>query len=164
MEQFDKLIKEKAEKREFKYKPLFWLLFAKHAGFMAFSAIHIVVGVAFVGGLAGGGVYVAHKLTHKNFQQPIQQVNTQITIKDTSSNISSKIIGDQDTIAFPIETSTPEKAKAQRQKIVKQTVNQNNKTNPKKVDSVSNPIVKPHNPYEGMRILTIDPDTILSNE
>ena len=53
MDQFDELIKEKAEKKVFKYKPLFWILFAKSAGISAFSAVQIISTVVIIGGLAG---------------------------------------------------------------------------------------------------------------
>lgn len=165
MDQFDKLIKEKAEKREFKYKPWFWILFAKQAGFMAFSAIQIATGVILISGLVGGGAYVTYKLSHKNkIEDPVEQVNTQINLVDTSSYISTEMMDQIDTIALPIETSISMDQNPQNKTPIKQSLNQENKQISHKNDTVLKPKVKPHNLYEGRRPLTINPDTILSND
>lgn len=161
MDQFDKLVKEKAEKREFKYKPLFWLLFAKQAGFMAYSAIQIVSGVLIVGSVISGSVFLTYKLVTKNstpnmVEKPYNQVNT----PDTTLQLSPEIVNQQDTLNPENSLPIPPKELTQKAKTAQQ---QPDKPLIKK-DTVKIKKAIPPDPYVGRRILTIDTDTILTND
>lgn len=161
MDQFDKLVKEKAEKREFKYKPLFWLLFAKQAGFMAYSAIQIISGVLIVGSVISGSVFLTYKLVTKNstpkmVEKPYNQVNT----PDTTLQLSPEIVNQQDTLNPENSLPIPPKDLTQKAKTAQQ---QPDKTSIQK-DTVKIKKTIPTDPYVGRRILTIDTDTILTND
>lgn len=160
MDQFDKLVKEKAEKREFKYKPLFWLLFAKQAGFMAFSAIQIASGILIVTGIISGSVFLTYKLTTKNSTPKIvEQPTNQIINADSTLQIIPEMANQSDTI-IPINPSiVPPKELNKKTKA--QTIPNNT---PIKKDTITTQQANPSNPYIGRRILTIDTDTILSND
>jgi hypothetical protein len=161
MDQFDKLVKEKAEQREFKYKPLFWLLFAKQAGFMAFSAIQIVSGVLIVGGIISGSVLLTYKLVTKNETPKIvEKPLLQHAISDTTLQLSPEIVTQQDTLIPENSGTIPPKELTQKPK----TAQQQTEKNPIKKDTVKIQKVIPNNPYLGRRILTIDTDTILTND
>ena len=164
MDQFDQLIKEKAEKKEFKYKRLFWLMFAKSAGITAYSAIQIITGVVVITGVVGGATYFGVKNFQKNHPD-----KTPKNVIDTTSNITNP--GPTNNTlqidSLKVETNSitiePEKPKVSTKKpdpvqkeqtlpvvkVIKDTIP------PKKVY---------RDPYVGRRILTIDPDTILTNE
>jgi len=164
MDQFDQLIKEKAEKKEFKYKPLFWLMFVKSAGITAYSAIQIITGVVVITGVVGGATYFGVKNFQKNHPD-----KTPKNVIDTTSNITNP--GPTNNTlqidSLKVETNSitiePEKPKVSTKKpdpvqkeqtlpvvkVIKDTIP------PKKVY---------RDPYVGRRILTIDPDTILTNE
>ncbi|PKP21212.1 MAG: hypothetical protein CVU04_02220 [Bacteroidetes bacterium HGW-Bacteroidetes-20] len=160
MDQFDKLIKEKAEKREFKYKPIFWLLFAKQAGFMAFSAIQIVSGILIVGGIITGSVLLTQVLVKKNNSSQLsRQREIQTIPTDTSLQTTPTIEYKTDTLIPEQTISVP--IKKTHQKAKEETLH--TKTQIKK-DSEIIQKEKPINPYAGRRILTIDPDTILTND
>lgn len=161
MDQFDKLVKEKAEKREFKYKPLFWLLFAKQAGFMAYSAIQIVSGVLIVGSVISGSVFLTYKLVTKNSTPKIvEKPYHQDITPDTTLQLSPEIVNQQDTLSPENSVSTPPKELTQK---AKTTQHQPDKPLIKK-DTVKIKKTIPTDPYVGRRILTIDPDTILTND
>ncbi len=160
MDQFDKLIKEKAEKREFKYKPIFWLLFAKQAGFMAFSAIQIISGVLIVGGIISGSVFLTQILLKKNSAPKIvEQPTYPIITTDTTIQTIPDVVYQKDTIIPENSSTVPSK---------KLNQNTNAQTSPYKTmtkpDTATIQKVNPVNPYAGRRILTIDPDTILTND
>lgn len=160
MDQFDKLIKEKAEKREFKYKPIFWLLFAKQAGFMAFSAIQIISGVLIVGGIISGSVFLTQILLKKNSAPKIvEQPTYPIITTDTTIQTIPDVVYQKDTIIPENSSTVPSK---------KLNQNTNAQTSPHKTmtkpDTATIQKVNPVNPYAGRRILTIDPDTILTND
>lgn len=160
MDQFDKLVKEKAEKREFKYKPLFWLLFAKQAGFMAFSAIQIASGILIVSGIISGSVLLTYKLTTKNSTPKIvEQPTNQVIRVDSTLQITPEMVNQSDTI-IPIN-STIVPPKELNRKTKAQTVPNNT---PIKKDTITIQQPNPSNPYIGRRILTIDTDTILTND
>ena len=160
MDQFDKLIKEKAEKREFKYKPIFWLLFAKQAGFMAFSAIQIISGVLIVGGIISGSIFLTQILVKKNSAPKIvEQPTYPIITTDTTIQTIPDVVYQKDTIIPENSSTVPSK---------KLNQNTNAQTSPYKTmtkpDTATIQKVNPVNPYAGRRILTIDPDTILTND
>lgn len=160
MDQFDKLIKEKAEKREFKYKPIFWLLFAKQAGFMAFSAIQIVSGILIVSGIITGSVLLTQVLVKKNNSSQLsRQREIQTIPADTSLQTTPTIEYKTDTL-IP-EQTTPVPTKISQQKPKEEALHTQTQI---KKDSVIIQKGKPINPYAGRRILTIDPDTILTND
>lgn len=160
MDQFDKLVKEKAEKREFKYKPLFWLLFAKQAGFMAFSAIQIASGILIVSGIISGSVLLTYKLTTKNSTPKIvEQPTNQVIRVDSTLQITPEMVNQSDTI-IPINP-TIDPPKELNRKTKAQTVPNNT---PIKKDTITIQQPNPSNPYIGRRILTIDTDTILTND
>ena len=164
MDQFDQLIKEKAEKKEFKYKPLFWLLFAKSAGISAFSAIQIIAGVVVVSGVIGGATYFGIK-NHANKEI---KSNPRAIIDSTHQINSIEMVSDTiqvDTVnhSFNQDLKKPKKTKVsvpktdsiiKVQEIVPQKGIQDS-TPPKKIY---------RDPYVGRRILTIDTDTILTND
>ena len=110
MDQFDKLVKEKAEKREFKYKPIFWLLFAKQAGFMAFSAIQIISGVLIVGGIISGSVFLTQILLKKNSAPKIvEQPTYPIITTDTTIQTIPDVVYQKDTIIPENSSTVPSK-------------------------------------------------------
>jgi len=162
MDQFDELIKEKAEKKVFKYKPLFWILFAKSAGISAFSAVQIISAVVIIGGLAGGGTYLGiHSYNKSKIKKTTRQIE-QIQPKQ-ETNIST------DTLQLDTIIPQPE-----HEKPAVKPQNTKPKTTPIVVSEPTKPVVTPkrdtipkkqtpRNPYEGMRIMTINPDTIKSN-
>ncbi len=161
MDQFDKLVKEKAEKREFKYKPLFWLLFAKQAGFMAYSAIQIVSGVLIVGSVISGSVFLTYKLvTKNNTPQIVEKPYIQVNTTDTTLQLSPETVTQQDTLIPVNSVPTPPKELTQK---AKNTQQQPDKT-PIKKDTVKIQKTIPTDPYVGRRILKIDTDTILTND
>lgn len=163
MDHFDQLIKEKAEKKVFKFKPLFWLLFAKSAGFSAFSTIQIISGVVVITGVVGGSTYFGIK----NYQKNHTETNPK-NIIDTSYQHSSK--PDPNTMiidSFQVENKSNNKETIPLKNAQKDSepIQIKQSTLPKKEVKDSIPLKKISNdPYFGRRILTIDPDTILTND
>lgn len=165
MDQFDKLVKEKAEKREFKYKPLFWLLFAKQAGFVAFSAVQIASGVLIVGGIISGSVFLTYKLVTKNSSpKSIEQPYNQVKSADTTLQITPDLMNQKDTIIPDNSVVISPQDHPQQTTSIQQTQVTTSNSSPIKKDTVTIQKVKTSNPYAGRRILTIDPDTILTND
>lgn len=163
MDQFDQLIKEKAEKKVFKYRPLFWFLFAKSAGISAFSAIQIVSGIVIITGVVGGTTYFGIKSLKKE-QKPkpettlIDTVSSQpkpTIIPDTIQLTPEELIPSQ-----PINKVTPvTPSKTKTQNIIEKPT-----PDPQpNIDSI-NKLKRERDPFYGRRILTIDPDTILTND
>lgn len=164
MDQFDQLIKEKAEKKEFKYKPLFWLMFAKSAGITAYSAIQVITGIVVITGVIGGTTYFGVKNYQKNHPD-----KTPKNVMDTTSNLKpSEPMNSTiqiDTFKVENNTNTVETEKP-KNKTKKPDPVQSEQTNPPvKVIKDTIPTKKVYrDPYVGRRILTIDPDTILTND
>ncbi|HPE40195.1 MAG TPA: hypothetical protein PLI77_03805 [Bacteroidales bacterium] len=163
MDQFDQLIKEKAEKKVFKYKPLFWFLFAKSAGISAFSAIQIVSGVVIITGVVGGTTYFGIKSLQKEQNPKPETILIDTVISQPKPTVTP------DTIQLTPEGLIPSQpnnkvvhvtpSKTQTQKIIEQP-----KPDPKpNIDSI-NKLKRERDPFYGRRILTIDPDTILTND
>ncbi len=162
MDQFDELIKEKAEKKVFKYKPLFWILFAKSAGISAFSAVQIISTVLIVGGLAGGGTYLGihsyNKSKNKKASKQIENIQLQQDPVIATDTLQIDTIISQPEIEKPVakhHNTAPKSATTVISEPTKPVVSPKRDTVPKKQT--------PRNPYEGMRIMTINPDTIKSN-
>ncbi len=164
MDQFDQLIKEKAEKKEFKYKRLFWLMFAKSAGITAYSAIQIITGVVVISGVIGGATYFGVK----NYQKTHPD-KTQNSIIDTTKSLKP-IESASDTLQIDtlkaeniLNVVEPKNPKTTTKK--SEPVQVEHGTPPAKVIKDTIPPKKVHrDPYVGRRILTIDPDTILTND
>lgn len=164
MDQFDQLIKEKAEKKEFKYKPLFWLMFAKSAGITAYSAIQVITGIVVITGVIGGTTYFGVKNYQKNHTDqtpknildsteqiiPVEPIMDTIQV-DTFKTENTSSITETNKPKGTSKNSTPLKTEQSTipSKVVKDTIT------PKKIYK---------DPYVGRRILTIDPDTILTND
>lgn len=163
MDHFDQLIKEKAEKKVFKYKPLFWLLFAKSAGFSAFSMLQIISGVIVITGVVGGSSYFGIK----NYQKKHPERNPKNRI-DTSYQHPSK--PDPNTLiidSFPVENNSKniEEVSVKNVPQKSEPIQIKQSTLPYKEVKDTIPSKKISNdPYLGRRILTIDPDTILTND
>ena len=164
MDQFDQLIKEKAEKKEFKYKPLFWLKFAKSAGITTYSAIQVITGIVVITGVIGGTTYFGVKNYQKN--HPIK--NPKNIIDTTTFETQNEPAPNTITIdTFKVDNNTnivePNKPKTSQKGINSLQTNQS--SSPTKVIKDSVPTKKTNrDPYVGRRILTIDPDTILTND
>jgi hypothetical protein len=162
MDQFDELIKEKAEKKVFKYKPLFWILFAKSAGISAFSAVQIISTVLIVGGLAGGGTYLGihsyHKSKNKKATRQVEQIQPQQDPIIASDTLRIESVSSQPEIEKPVDKHHATTPKSSPQVVSEPT----NPVITTKRDTVSKKQTN-RNPYDGMRILTINPDTIKSN-
>lgn len=168
-DKFDELVKEKGEKREFKYRFFFWLLFAKKAGIAAFSVTQIIASIAVVVGLVGGGTYFIVKSAKKNSHSPIEQGET-IIMQSDSSAVDQIIFSD----SLLVDTMAPKKIEKQEvdhSSKVKNSPTQSTlpksseskapsqrRTSPK--DSVAKKIVKPTQ----WKYLEIDPDTIATND
>lgn len=163
MDHFDQLIKEKAEKKVFKYKPLFWLLFAKSAGFSAFSMLQIISGVIVITGVVGGSTYFGIK----NYQKKHPERNPKNRI-DTSYQHPSK--SDPNTLiidSFQVDNDSNNKNAIPINNTPKdsESIQIKQSTLPNKEVKDTIPTKKISNdPYLGRRILTIDPDTILTND
>jgi hypothetical protein len=164
MDHFDELIKEKAEKKVFKYKPFFWLLFAKSAGITAYSAVQIIAGIVVITSIVGGATYLGVKgLSESKVNIPTPKNTETIVFKqDTIIPNEPKVI---DTIEF-VEKTAPEISKInhQKPKVEKPQISELEKT---KTNPVQDTVLKKKtnkNPYEGWRIMTINPDTILTND
>lgn len=164
MDQFDQLIKEKAEKKEFKYKRLFWLMFAKSAGITAYSAIQIITGVVVITGVVGGATYFGVK----NFQKNHSDQTPNNIIDSTTQIIPVKPIMDTIQVdTFKVE-NTPSITETNKPKGTLKNSNPvetKQSTIPSKVVKDTIPTKNVYkDPYVGRRILTINPDTILTND
>lgn len=173
---FDELIKEKTEKKRFKYRPFFWFLFAKKAGIAALSIAQmtcvILVGVT----LLSGGTFALVKSIAKNNNKPhsshqkiIDTTATPILTLDTllSPTQDSTLA---DTISLPKETSSPHKQQTSINDNLTNTKPQphiedttTSRRLPKKETTDSIKVIKKGVRKYNIRILEIDPDTIPSN-
>lgn len=160
---FDELVKNKAEKKKFRYCPLFWLLFAKKAGVAAFSVAQIVAASVVTVSLLAGGTYAIVR----NIQKQKTIPTVPVTIVEIEEDSISQPI---DTVEIPVEDTiadlkivtepvpNPPQVKHQTPPVTTTQPAQNLNSAP---DTPK--VVRKGVPKYNIRILEIDPDTITSN-
>ena len=167
MEEFDQLVKEKVEKKEFKFKFLYWLLFAKKAGFAVFSTMQWVAVVAISGSIIGGASYGTYKLVQhvrakSNVTAPAQVNPSELEPLGLLSD-TTQIESESDSIIIEGGPVLQEE-KASCPPIIKNPKKKEKKDQTEVKDSVIAPKTPVKTRYEEIRFLAIDPDTILNND
>lgn len=167
MEEFDQLIKEKAEKKEFKFKFLYWFLFAKKAGFAVFSTMQWIAIVAISGSIVGGASYGTYKLvqhvrTKSNVTAPAQVNPSELEPLGLLLDTAQVESGSDSVIVEGSPVLREEKASCPP--INKKPKNKEKEIQTKVQDSVIAPKTPVKTRYEEIRFLAIDPDTILTND
>ncbi len=162
MNEFDQLLKEKAEEKKFKYSPLLWLFFAKKAGFA--TALYLKIAAIALSSIAvvSTGVYfgvqhfkteppVANPVTSLPEEEIVMQEDT-VLIDTNAYNIDIK----EDTITI----NPPQKTKPK----VEDPITPPKEVTPiPKKDTVVAPKVVKKKPRYTIRPSEINPDTITSN-
>lgn len=162
---FDELVKEKAEKKKFRYSPLFWFLFAKKAGVALFSVTQIVSISAVAIALLGGGTYAVVKSvrSHKKTTSP----PTEVIVDSISHQEEIPVVASEDTMIMEIVAPEPEIQPQIEPTPVPAAKPEPVTTpagNPKQTSKVDTPkAVRKGVPKYNIRILEIDPDTIPTN-
>ena len=167
MEEFDQLIKEKAEKKEFKFKFLYWFLFAKKAGFAVFSTMQWIAIVAISSSIVGGASYGTYKLVQhvrakSNVTAPAQVNPSELEPLGLLLDTAQVESGSDSVIIEGSPVLREEKASCPP--INKKPKKKEKKDQTEVKDSVIAPEIPVQKTYERIRILTIDPDTILTND
>lgn len=164
---FDELVKEKAEKKKFRYSPLFWFLFAKKAGVALFSVTQIV-GISVVAvALLGGGTYAVVKSvrSHKTPTSP----QTEIVVDTISHQEEIPVVVPEDTVITEIAAPEPETQQQPQPTPVPVAKPEPEPVatpagKPKQTTEVDTPkTVRKGVPKYNIRILEINPDTIPTN-
>ena len=152
MENFDKIIKEKAEKKEFKYKPIFWLFFAKQAGFAAFSVTQIISAIVIFVGIAGGTIY--YTLSSKQPKSSTPQMEENMPVPVLENEELTLLPSIPETIPSP-QLSKP---------IQKATITDTLPSSPKNIIKQDTNTQKAENKNYRWTISRINPDTIPTND
>lgn len=160
---FDELVKNKAEKKKFRYSPLFWLLFAKKAGVAAFSVAQIVTASVVAVSLLAGGTFAVVKAVQKQKMIPAAPV----TVADIEVDSVSQPI---DTVEFPVvDTVDDVNIVAEPEIVSAKAKPQTLPATPQKPDQEPNSspdtpkVTQKGIPKYNIKILEINPDTIPSN-
>lgn len=160
---FDELVKNKAEKKKFRYCPLFWLLFAKKAGIAAFSVAQIVAASVVTVSILAGGTYAVVKSIQKQKMVPTAPI-TVVEIEEDS------VFQPVDTVKIPMVDTVDEVNVVTKPTPIPSKVNPEISPAPtpklaQKPNSTPDTpkVVRKGIPRYNIRILEIDPDTITSN-
>lgn len=152
---FDELVKNKAEKKKFRYCPLFWLLFAKKAGIAAFSVAQIVAASVVTVSILAGGTYAVVKSIQKQKMVPTAPI-TIVEIEEDSVFQPVDTVDEVNVVTKP--TPIPSKVPPQTSPATTPKLAQKPNSTP---DTPK--VVRKGIPRYNIRILEIDPDTITSN-
>lgn len=152
---FDELVKNKAEKKKFRYCPLFWLLFAKKAGIAAFSVAQIVAASVVTVSILAGGTYAVVKSIQKQKMVPTAPI-TVVEIEEDSVFQPVDTVDEVNVVTKP--TPIPSKVTPKTSPATTPKLAQKPNSTP---DTPK--VVRKGIPRYNIRILEIDPDTITSN-
>ena len=164
MTDFDQIIKEKIEQKEYSYSASSWHNFAQKAGLKSALTVtqSVIIAVVSVAVISAGSWLGIRYLAPSQEQEPVAEVTVEeVPVEDpvvvatdtvTTEVSEEPVCTPQPVISCPKvsnPTNTPETPKATTADTVSE---------PK---PAKKPILRPKNPR---RILEIDPDTIKSNE
>jgi hypothetical protein len=167
MSDFDQLIKEKVNSKEYSYSAKNWQSFTQKAGWKSgFALKHgLLIGAAVI--VVAGGVYVAVRLSGDELQQ---------STTPSQDKPDTEIVMGQDSLLEADQLVAEEVKEMQTESTSTQTINHNGGATPKaeatsegmpSSDTVSKkpkPTQKPVRRERITRIFEINTDTISSNE
>ena len=164
MTDFDELIKEKIEQKEYSYSASSWRSFTRKAKMnMTTHYIKIGISIASIISLSIVGIFIlktTHSSSHSN--TPDTEINTIIPSDTCEATISTPTL--MDTLSFPPYEKNENVVK-KYQKNKKETIDS---TDIKKttLDTLPPTIYHPQStkPFKTRRILEINTDTIKSND
>ena len=162
MTDFDQLIKEKIEQKEYPYSASSWHHFAKKAGLKSALTItqSVIIAVASVAIIAVGSWFGIRHFSsmEPSATDPVQQMPVEAPVLLAADTAEVAMMAEE-----PVEeevVTTPGR-KAAPQKVTEEAPKADVTDTVAAQKPVREPILRPKNPR---RILEIDPDTIKSNE